>query len=274
MKLFLIDLFKRFQQENVMDVSAQCAFYFLLSLFPFMIFAITLLGYLPISPLDVMILLEGFVPNGAFAMIEETIYEIFGQQNPGLLSLGILFAMWTASHAMTALIRSLNVAFYAEQPRPFWKAKLISISLTIGMIMVMLVALIFMVFGDNIGRVLLNITLLNEYQFLVWDGLRLTISFVIISMVFVAIYYFAPNVKQRFLYVLPGALIATIGWLATSFGFSYYVNQFGNYSTTYGSLGAVIVLLLWFQLSAMIIIVGGMINAAIIEKKRGNIIQS
>lgn len=263
MQLLLKELLKRFKENKVMDLSAQCAYYFLLSLFPFLIFAITLLGYMPISTGNMLALVEEYIPQGTYSFIENNLTNILENQNPGLLSLGILFTIWTSSHALNAIIGSLNMAYNITEPRPFWKARIVSIGLTLSMIIVILMAFILIVFGQNIGVFVRNLLDLPLGHLYIWEILRFSLGFIILNFAFIIIYKFAPNRKIRIKEVILGSIIATLGWQLTSMGFSFYVNNFTNYSAIHGSLGAVIVLMLWFHLSAMILITGGQINALI-----------
>lgn len=257
----LRELIFRFSDDQVFDLSAQCAYYFLLSLFPFLIFAVTLLGFLPITTDDILQFIDAYAPGRTTTLIENNVRNIVDVQNTGLLSLGFVFTLWSASHAINAIIRSLNKAYDVEEFRPFWKARLVSISLTIAMIFVIVIALTLTVFGEKIGSFLYDLFHMPKIGLFLWETLRFVISFIILNIVFTTLYRFGPNKKLQMKEVLLGSLIASVGWQITSLGFAYYVNHFANFTATYGSLGGVIVLMLWFQFSAMILIMGGQINA-------------
>lgn len=253
--------YMRIAEDSIFDLAAQLAYYFLLSLFPFLIFALAMLNYLGITSETVLGLIQHFAPTQSFDMIKKNLQTVLDVQRGGLLSFGILFAVWTASNAINALIRALNRAYNVEESRNFLIARGIAILLTIGMIVVIVMALTLPVFGEVIGRFLLvHLGLEQKFSVLI-DLLRWLISFLIIVFVLSCIYYFAPNKKVYFKDVIFGAVIAAVGWQIASLGFSYYVSHLSNFSATYGSLGTVIILMLWFYLTALVIIIGGEINA-------------
>jgi membrane protein len=256
----LKELGRRFMRDEVMDLSAQCAYYFLLSLFPFLIFTITLLGFLPITAEDVLNLIETYSPGRINELIQANVYNILNQRNTGLLSFSILLTVWPASYALNAIVTSLNKAYNIDA-HSFVKSRAISILLTLGMIIVILMALTLTVFGQMIGRFMYEIIGVSDFTLYVWQVARFTISFAVLLLVFSFVYYLGPNLRVRWRDIWAGTVFAAMGWQLTSIAFSYYVNNFANFTATYGSLGGVIVLMLWFQVSAMILIIGGQINA-------------
>jgi membrane protein len=182
-------------------------------------------------------------------------------QNGKLLSFSIIGAIWSASNGMNAIVRALNRAYDVEENRPFFIARGTSVLLTIGMIFVIIVALVLPVFGKMIGLFLFSAFGFPQTFLTIWNALRWVISSLILFVVFTALYYFAPNKKLRCINVVRGATFATVGWIITSLAFSYYVNDFANYTAMYGSLGGMIILMVWFYLSGMIIVLGGEMNA-------------
>lgn len=258
---FLTDFFKRIREDHVPDLAAQLAFYFLLSLFPFLIFVIALISYLPLTTGDVLFLLKRFAPPETIALIENNLEGILEHRRGGLLSFGALFSIWSASNAVNAMMRALNRAYDAREGRPFLVARGVAILLTFLMIIAIVVALVLPVFGEFVGAFLF----VNVFDFATvypaWEILRWLISFLVIVAVFACLYYFAPNARLCLHDVLFGAVFAAVGWQIVSLGFSYYVTHFANYEATYGSLGGMIVLMIWFYLTAFIIIVGGELNA-------------
>lgn len=260
--LFMKQLVRRIIDNRVPDLSAQVAFYFLLSLFPFLIFAMTLLGFY-VSTEDVLRLLGQYVPADSMPLIEKNLRSVLEVDRGGLLSIGILATVWSSSSATNSLIRSLNQAYDVEEDRPFWKARGTAILLTIALIVVLLVALILPVFGKAISVFLFSLFGLTEAFLSVWSVLRWLLSFFVIVSVLIFLYYFAPNKRLGMKEIFVGALFATISWQLVSLAFSFFVSQFGNYSATYGSLAGVIILMLWFYLTGMIMLVGGEINATL-----------
>ena len=258
---FLKELFKRFRKDEVGGLSAELAYFFLLSLFPFLIFLITLVGYLPVSEVNVLNYLREYAPTGTIEMIEKNLEVIIGSQNGKLLSFGIIATIWSASNGINAIVRAFNRAFDVTENRHFLLARGMSILLTFAMVFVIIIALLLPVFGRQIGVFIFSTFGLSDVFLDIWNALRWIVSACILFIVFTSLYYFAPNKKLKVKEVIGGSFFATFGWMFVSLGFSYYVSSFGNYSATYGSLGGIIVLMIWFYLSGLIIILGGEINA-------------
>ncbi|KAA0544913.1 YihY/virulence factor BrkB family protein [Bacillus sp. BGMRC 2118] len=262
-KSLLLELWKRFKNDEIAGLSAELAYFFLLSLFPFLIFLITLIGYLPLSQDDLLGVINQYAPGESMKIIETTLEGIVQKQNGGLLSFGIIFTIWSASNGLNAVIRAFNRAYDVKETRHFLVARFMSVVLTVAMIMVIVVALLLPVFGHKIGVFVFSTFGLSDTFLAVWNAARWIGSFIILFIVFSCLYYFAPNKRLHWKEVFTGSFFATLGWILVSTGFSYYVGTFGNYSATYGSLGGIIVLMIWFYLSGMIILLGGELNATI-----------
>ncbi|MFK2826151.1 YihY/virulence factor BrkB family protein [Bacillus sp. B190/17] len=261
MNVFFKRLVKRLKDSDVLDTSAQMAYFFLLALFPLLIFSMTMMAYLPINQQDMFDLIRDFAPGETMTTIENTINEVLLNRNGGLLSFGIIATIWSASKGMNAVIKGLNHAYDIEETRSFYYVRGLSILLTFGLIFIVAAALILQVFGKQIGLFASGYLGISDQFLMLWNGLRWLVSPLLLFGVFVGLYYLAPNLSIKCVSVFPGAIFAVIGWMAVSLGFSFYVNNFGNYSATYGSIGGIIVLMIWFYLSAMIILIGGEINA-------------
>lgn len=258
---------KQINEADVFGLSAQLAYFLLLSLFPFLLFLITLLGYLPIDAMSVTDFLGAYAPDEIMELINSNLTQLVNAQNGGLLSIGIIGTLWSASNGVNAIMKSFNRAYEVEEDRSFIVARLIAIALTIGMVVVICVALLLPVFGKAIGVYIFSFIDQSEGFINLWNTLRWIISSVILFIVLLTLYRLAPNVRIKLKHTVWGALFATIGWQLVSLAFSYYVNTLGNYSATYGSLGAVIILMIWFYISGIIIITGGVINAVIRKRK-------
>ncbi|NEW07943.1 YihY/virulence factor BrkB family protein [Paenibacillus sp. SYP-B3998] len=258
---YLKALWNQFLRHDALGLAAQCAYYFLLSLFPFLIFIMSLLGYLPFTSDDVIVLIKEYMPGAVAGWLEETLVSLISVKRGGTLSFGLVLSLVSASAAMNAIVLAVNKAYGLPDRKSFIHSHLLAVMLTIGMLIVIVSALLLSVFGQWIGVWLHAHVHLPAAQVDVWNNFRWIINFIIVFIVFIGIYYIAPNTCLSCKSVLPGALFAGIGWQGTSLGFSYYVNHFTNYSATYGSLGGIIVLMTWLYISALIIIVGGEINA-------------
>jgi membrane protein len=253
------------QQDDCFGRAAQLAYYFLFALFPFFLVLTTLLGYLPIPNLldRLMETLAEMLPGEALQLVQDNVRELVLNQRGGLLSLGILAALWTSSSAVTAIIDGVNRAYDVEEGRPFWKVRLMAILLTIGLSAFIIVSLILLTFGPQIGGWIADKVGLGSAFKLAWNILRWPVIVGLLIGAMALIYYMAPDVEQEWQWITPGSVVAVIGWLLASLGFSFYVNNFGSYNATYGSIGAVIVLLTWMYVSGFFILVGGEINAEI-----------
>lgn len=264
---YIKHLILHIQKTDIAGFAAQLAYFFLLSLFPLLIFIITLLPYLNLDEAQVFRLLENVAPEEVYILIEGTLVEVLVSRNGGLLSIGIIGTIWSASNGMNAIVKSLNRSYALEETRPFFIVRLLSIVFTLLMIMLFVVALVLPVFGQQIGTILFSYFGFEEGFVKLWNSLRWTISPLIMFMVLVALYWIVPNTKLFLRSVIPGAAFAAFGWIIVSFGFSFYISNFANYSSTYGSIGGIIVLMLWLYISGIILLVGGQINAVMQERK-------
>lgn len=269
-KGFLKELLQRIKDVDVPGLGAQLAFFFLLSIFPLLIFLVTLLPYMSLSQDEVFSFMEEVVPGEVYVLIESTLEEILTNQNSGLLSFGILATIWSASLGMDALIKSLNLSYNVTENRPLLVARGMSIIMTILLIFILIVALALPVFGEQLGLLIFSFLGLEEGFLALWSSIRFIIPMIITFIACTIIYWLAPNVKMNILSVLAGAAFAAIGWLVTSYLFSIYISNFGNFSATYGSIGGVIILMLWLYISAMVLIIGGQINAVMKERRHFN----
>lgn len=266
-KGFFQELLVRTQRIDLTALGAQLAFFFLLALFPLLIFMVTLLPYINLPEEQLFDFLLTYAPEEVYSLIESTLDEVLDSRKGGLLSIGFLATIWSASNGMNALIKSLNRSYDIEETRPFVIARGISVIFTLLLILLFIIALILPVFGKQIGSVLFSY-LGYESGFLeVWGNIRWTIPPVMIFIVFMLLYWIAPNRKLYIKSVIPGAIFATLGWILVSYAFSLYVSSFANYSATYGSIGGIIVLMMWLYFSGIILMVGGQINAVMQERK-------
>ncbi|MFC3885383.1 YihY/virulence factor BrkB family protein [Bacillus songklensis] len=263
---WLKELVWRFQRDEISRLAAELAYYFLLSLFPFLIFLITLIGFFPLEQKDVLNLISEFAPKQTMKMIETNVNTIIGSHNEGLLSFGIIATIWSASNGINAIVRAFNRAYEVEESRSFIVARGMAVMLTTAMIFVIITALLLPVFGKMIGLYLFSTFGLSVTFLAIWSASRWIVSAIILFIVFTGLYYFAPNKHLKLKEVVRGSAFATFGWMIASLAFSYYVGNFGNYTATYGSLGGIIILMVWLYISGMIIVIGGEINAIYYQK--------
>lgn len=261
-KGFVQDIVLRIQRVEISALSAQLAYFFLLSFFPLLIFLVTLLPYLNLEAELVYSTLVNVMPDEVYRMIESTLNEILTNRNSSLLSIGIIGTIWSASKGINALFRALNKA-YDTEGRVGIVNRGLSFVFTIALVLVVGVALLLPVFGQQIGHFLFSIVGVGEQFILFWHKIRWTMPLLLIFLVLMGLYWFVPNTnpRQKIIGVWPGAIFSTIAWLVLTYGFSFYISNFGNYSATYGSIGGVIILMLWLYLTGMMLIFGAMLNA-------------
>ncbi|WP_062352983.1 YihY/virulence factor BrkB family protein [Bacillus kwashiorkori] len=262
---FLKTLYFRVINHDIFGLAAQLSYFFLLSLFPLLITLFSIIPYLPVTEEDIIYFIQDFAPGNAIQFIQTNVTDIMSRQNGTILSLGIIGTLWSASNGMNAIVRAMNRAYNVKENRPFLIVRGLSVILTIAMIFIFLIALLLPVFGKHIGIYLFSKFGFTEQFLQIWNTLRWGVSSIILFIVFSFLYLFTPNKKIKCISAFRGAIFSTIGWMAVSIGFSFYVNHFANYTSTYGGLGAIIVLMIWFYLSGVILIMGGEINAILGE---------
>jgi membrane protein len=254
-----------FMRHDMSTYSAALAFRSLLALFPFAIFLLGLVGALGQPEFFNWLLDQARValPQDGFRSVEEVIAEVRAQSSGGLISIGIAVAVWAASVGVRSLMTALNVAYGVEESRPIWKVYPLSILYTVGLAVMLIVAAALMLIGPQALQWLAGFVGLEETFIELWAWLRWPAAVLLLLFAIAITYYVAPNVEQPFVLVTPGSTVAVVAWVAASFGFSFYVPTFGNYGATYGSLGGVIVLLLYFFISSAVLLIGAELNAVI-----------
>jgi membrane protein len=263
------ELIKRTVKETQADyglgLAAQLAYYFFLALFPALIFLLALAGTLSDAMLVTRLvdMMSGTVPPDVVAIIREQLISLSEDNQGGLMTFGVLVALWSSSAAMVALIDSLNRAYDVKDARPWWKQRLVAILLTIGVALFVLASFALVVAGPELAESLAQRFGLGGAFEWTWKILQWPLVFLLVSLAFCLIYYFAPDVDQDFVYLTPGSVLAAGLWLVGSLGFRIYVVNFGAYNETYGTIGAVMVLLLWLYISGLVVIVGAEMNAEI-----------
>ncbi|WP_150275472.1 YihY/virulence factor BrkB family protein [Paenibacillus tepidiphilus] len=262
---FIKQLYHHIKADDVQGISAQLTYYLILSLFPFLIFIMTLIGYANIPLEERIHELYRIMPVEAVSIIEEILEDVSAGRSEALLSFGMLATLWAASKGINAVIKGLNRAYDIEEDRVFWKIRGIALLATLILGIVVLLSILLLVLGSWLKtQFFLLVDLPLEFQKL-WDLLQYLVPLFILFAVFTLLYWIAPSRRLALKEVVPGALFATVGWIATSVLFSVYVNQFSDFTKTYGSLGGVMVLLIWLYISSMIILIGGEINAILLN---------
>jgi membrane protein len=252
-------------EDELSTRSAALSYYFVLALFPMLLFLVSLLGVFagPGSPLRNSIIsgLGRLAPGSASDLVHTVVNQTFQSSSGVKLATGLLGALWAASGGMSAVVVSLNVIYRVKEGRAWWKQKLTIIGLTLALAALIIVALVLVLYGGRIVRVLAMQIGLSDAFRIAWKVLQWPLSFAAMFLSFSIIYYFGPNLEERKWYwVTPGAVAGVALWLLASLGFRLYLNFFNSYSATYGSLGAVIVLMLWLYITGFAVLIGGEVN--------------
>ena len=255
-------------EDDIFGRAAQLSYYFLLALFPLLLFITAVLGQFADAGSELrqnlLNLLGSVVPQEAGDLINETIEKVEEGSGGGKISFGILATLWAASNGMTAICQTLNVAYEVEETRPWWKVRLISLGLTVALAVLILSALTLMLFGHHIADYVAASFSFGQVFTWSWKILQWPLVLLFVLVAFALIYYLAPDVKKAgWHWVSPGAIVAVTLWLLVSFGFRAYLSYFNSYNATYGSLGAVIILMLWFYFTGAAILIGGEVNSEI-----------
>jgi membrane protein len=260
-----------FSRNQPLDLAAQLAYYALLSIFPFAMFMLTVVGYLPLHGLDQHILnaVWSVMPPQAAKLCEQTLNEIVGKQRSGLLALTLALSIWTASGGISGLITALNRAYDVAETRPWWRVKLRALGVTIGGVLAIIVATAAMLIGPEVVRRVWAFFGFGGAFDRLWMVLRWPMAALALMTLLACMYYFLPNVRQKWRFITPGSVMAVLAWLAASIGFRIYVSHFDSYAKTYGTLGTVVILLVWLYLSSLMVILGGELNAILDRVHRG-----
>ncbi|MCO7125807.1 YihY/virulence factor BrkB family protein [Sporolactobacillus shoreicorticis] len=262
--LFAKLLGRRFIADHTADLAATLAYYFLLSLFPLFIFLFAIIPYLGLNQDQLFSLFGAYLPKEVLSLIHQNLDSVFTKRG-GLLSVGVIATLWPASSAVNALMRTLNRAYRVEETRSFFLIRLLAMCFTVAMIFAIAMTLAVNVISAGLARTLFSHIGLSHTFADMWSVISTLVTFCVIIIIFAFLYRLGPNMKLKMDQVLIGAVIAGVSWQVVSYGFSFYVRYFGNYASTYGTLGGIIVLMLWFYLTAITIIIGGQINAVIHE---------
>jgi membrane protein len=256
---------KEVSEDDCLGLAAQLAYYFFLALFPAVLFLLALASFFPLSNFinDIVRTLQPIAPSDVLGFLEEQLRRLSNTDSGGILTIGILGALWSSSAAVVAIIGSLNRAYDIEEGRPWWKVRLTAIGLTIALAVFLLASFTLILAGPALAEHLASFLGLGAVFEWAWKILQWPLAFLLVSTAIGLVYYFAPDAEQDWVWITPGAVIATLLWVLISLGFKFYVANFTDYNATYGAVGAVIVLLLWFYISGFAILVGAELNAEI-----------
>lgn len=256
--------FKEFSSDDMSTYASALAYRALFSLFPFLLFLLALLGFLNLSDFFDWIRQQAALalPPMAMEQVNPVIDQLHRQQG-GLLSFGILAALWTASVGFRSLMNAMNRAYDVREGRPTWKLMLLSVLYTVGSAVLLLACAMLMVLGPQVMGWLADLVGLRDVVVVLWAWLRWPVVIFLMMLLVAVLYYVTPDVEQKFRFITPGSVLAVVVWVAASLAFGIYVQNFADYNATYGSIGAIIVLLLYFYISAAVLLLGAELNAVI-----------
>ena len=258
-----VEVYNELFRTRAFVVAAALAFYFLLSIVPLLIVFASLLGYLPIPHVfdHLLDLMATFVPPDAMAMVQKILTGVLSPHRGGVISFGILSYLWAATGGYSALIEAMNIAYGAQVDRPWWRDRLQALLLTFTTGGLVSISVLLLMAGPSFGHMLSLVFPVPLGFGKLWRTLHLALTLMTFLVGVLVLYKWGPNLKVSFRAAVPGALLAVVGCFAGSWGFSFYVRHFSNYNSAYGSLGAVIVLMLWFYIIAIAMLVGAEVNA-------------
>lgn len=262
-----IDFFKRLyiscRDDDIFALAGQLAYNFLLSLFPFLIFLMTLVGYSSVTSEDVFYDIEKAFPKEIFIYIKTLIIEVVDTRRSSLLSISLIFTILAASGGFAAIIKGLNKAYNFQENRGFIKVKLISILYTLGLAIMVIASVVLLLFGHVLWLMLIKYAGVSSDGKLLWDIVRYAFAFLAMILGFAILYRYTPAKRLSWKSVMPGSIFTAFSWNVVSIFFSLYINNFNSYSRVYGSIGAIIMLMTWLLLISVLIMIGGEINAVI-----------
>jgi membrane protein len=264
---FVKNLYNKSREDDVGFIAGYISFFLLLSIFPFLIFFFNLLRYTPIANQDFIenILIE--IPPETRDILETIINETINSSSQTLLSVSLIFSIWAGSNGITAIINSINKAYSIQKKLPYWKLKLISIVFTILLVLLIIVVLFTLVFGEIITNEIFDKLKADDSFYYFWNNMRRIIPFISMVLIFGLLYKFSISFNKKtstkFIYTLPGSIFTTVGWIISSSLFSDYINNFNIFSTTYGSLGGIVISLIWIYITSLMIIIGAEINGCL-----------
>lgn len=254
-------------QKQTLALAAGLSYYFVLSMFPLLILLAAIVSYIPVPDLFARIVntLAAVIPEQSMGLVRAVLGDVIHAQRGSFLTVGILGVLWGASSGFASLISALNVAYDVPETRPFWKIRLLAILLTFVTGMLLIVGVFVLFLGPQFGAWLAGKIGAGYLFARLWPTLRWSISIAFIVAGVELIFLWAPNIRQRFLLSLPGAVVAAIFWISASYLMGLYFQHFAQFNKTYGTLGAAIALMVWLYWSWFIVLLGAQLNAQLLK---------
>ena len=261
LKKFVKEMYYRLMYDEISLLSANLSYYFILSLFPMLIVALALTPYFKIDQQFLLEKIQNFAPGDLGNYLFDMISEVLNNKNNTIITVGIVFTLWSASSGIYGIIIAFNNAFRVRDGRIWIVTKLISVVITALFLVGMFVVLALVVFGKQLTYLLFHKFNLDEGFYNLWSVLNYSFPILFIFIVFVFLYIMGPNLKLKAISIIPGAIFSTISWTLVSRLFGYYIDHFSSYIKTYGTIGAFMAFIIWLYITGYILIIGAEINA-------------
>ena len=253
------------QQHDILGRAAQLGFYFLLSLFPALLCVTALIGMLPLQSVlpQMMNYFQKVLPHESLSVLDTYLQHVSQNTGSGFFSLSLAGALLAASLGMMAIINTLNTVYNVKETRPFWKIGGIAVLLTIGAAMFAISSMVLILAGENLSQRIADAMGLHWLASHGWTMLQWPVAFLLMLLATSLIYYWGPNIKHKWHWLLPGSVLAVFLWVVISLGFKLYVEKLMYYNLVYGSITGVIVLMIWLYIIGMVLLIGGELNAVL-----------
>jgi membrane protein len=267
--------YRDLMRHHMLQVSAALSYYFVLSVFPGLIFLSAIVGSISLPDLfnHVLLLMGRLLPQDTMKLVYSVLGDVLASHRGTWLSFGMLGLVWTASAAFDSMIEALNIAYDVKDDRPFWKTRLLAIALAAIIGSLLLTSLGVMLVGPRFGDWLAGRLGLSAVFAAVWPILRWIIAICFTILAVEVLYYLAPNVKQRFGATLPGAVLSVIVGNGLSFLLGYYFRHWANLNRTYGTLGGFIAFMTWLYWTSFALLVGAELNAELAKESKKGCVQ-
>ena len=262
-KELLLRTWRGISHNRISGTAAQLAYYFLLALFPMLIFLTSLVGFLPGLQETILDNLSRVMPPEAMRLVRDTLEDVVSNRSGGLLSFGALAALWSASVGVAAILDGLNIAWRVKEGRSFLKQRAVALGLTVALALLVVGGALLIVYGIRLGSWLASQLRFGAAFTVISSGVNYLLGILLLFIGIEMIYYLGPNTKREWRWVTPGAVFAALAFILVSALFTEYLHYAPSYSATYGSLGAVVVLMLWLYLMGFIVLAGAQIDAEI-----------